>query len=109
MISSIKPKIILHVARLQNAECWTSSLISHAVTDFDIPGLSHYAKWSTIKTMDEVQNKTRALKTTYGKQVMVVETAYPRTGNYADNYTILFLKQTKLPVMILHRWNNSAI
>lgn len=85
--SSIKPKIILHVAQLQNAEYWTSNLISNGVTDFDILGLSHYAKWSTIKTMDEVENKIRAFKTAYGKQVMVVETAYPWTGNNADNYT----------------------
>jgi arabinogalactan endo-1,4-beta-galactosidase len=86
MGSSIKPKIILHVAQLQNAEYWTSSLISNAVTEFDILGLSHYAKWSTIKTMAEVENKIRAFKTTYGKQVMVVETAYPWTGKNADNY-----------------------
>ena len=85
--SSIKPKIILHVAQLQNAEYWTSNLISNGVTDFDILGLSHYAKWSTIKTMDEVENKIRAFKTAYGKQVIVVETAYPWTGNNADNYT----------------------
>ena len=87
IISSIKPKIILHVAQLQNAEYWTSNLISNGVTDFDILGLSHYAKWSTIKTMDEIENKIWAFKTAYGKQVIVVETAYPWTGNNADNYT----------------------
>ena len=85
--SSIKPKIILHVAQLQNAEHWTSSLVSNGVTDFDILGLSHYPKWSTVSTMNEVETKIRALKTTYGKQVMVVETAYPWTGNNADVYT----------------------
>lgn len=85
--SSIKPKIILHVAQLQYADHWTSSLISNGVTDFDILGLSHYAKWSTIATMDEVENKIRAFKTNYGKAVMVVETAYPWTGKNADTYT----------------------
>lgn len=85
--SSIKPKIILHVAQLQNAEHWTRSLVSNGVTDFDILGLSHYAKWSTVPTMEEVENKIKALKTTYGKQVMIVETAYPWTGNNADTYT----------------------
>ncbi len=84
--SSIKPKIILHVAQLQNATYWTNNLISNGVTDFDILGLSHYAKWSTVKTMNEVESMIRTFKNTYGKQVMVVETAYPWTGNNADSY-----------------------
>jgi arabinogalactan endo-1,4-beta-galactosidase len=85
--SAVKPKIILHVAQLQNAEYWTNHLLTNGVTDFDILGLSHYAKWSTAGTMDEIENKIRALKTMVGKQVMVVETAYPWTGNNADSYT----------------------
>jgi len=84
--SSVKPKIILHVAQLQHAEYWTNSLLSNGVTDFDILGLSHYAKWSTARTMDEIENKIRALKASCGKQVMVVETAYPWTGSNADSY-----------------------
>jgi len=86
-ISAVKPKIILHVAQLQNAEYWTNGLLSNGVTDFDILGLSHYAKWSTAGTMDEIENKIRTLKTRVGKQVMVVETAYPWTENNADSYT----------------------
>lgn len=85
--STVKPRIILHVAQLQNAEYWMKNLISNGVTDFDILGLSHYAKWSTITTMEEVENKIRVFKTSYGKQVMVVETAYPWTGANADTYT----------------------
>ena len=85
--SAVKPKIILHVAQLQNAEYWTNNLLSNGVTDFDILGLSHYPKWSTTGTMDEIENKIRALKTRVGKQVMIVETAYPWTGNNADSYT----------------------
>ncbi len=84
--SAIQPKIILHVAQLQNAEYWANNLTINGVTDFDILGLSHYAKWSTIQTMDEVEKNIRALKTKYGKQVMVVETAYPWTGDNADSY-----------------------
>ena len=85
--SSIKPKIILHVAQLQNAEHWTNNLVSNGITDFDILGLSHYARWSTVPTMEEVENKIKVLKTTYGKQIMIVETAYPWTGKNADTYT----------------------
>jgi len=85
--SPIKPKIILHVAQLQHAEYWMKNIVRNGVTDFDILGLSHYAKWSTIGTMAEVETKIRDLKTNYGKQVMVVETAYPWTGANADGYT----------------------
>ena len=85
--SSVKPKIILHVAQLQNAEYWTNGITGNGVTDFDILGLSHYAKWSTVATMSEIENKIRSFKSAYGKQVMVVETAYPWTGDNADNYT----------------------
>jgi arabinogalactan endo-1,4-beta-galactosidase len=85
--SSVKPRIILHVAQLQNATGWIQNLINHGVTDFDILGLSHYSKWSALKTMDEVENKIRTLKTDYKKQVMIVETAYPWTGDNGDNYT----------------------
>ncbi len=93
--SSIKPRIILHVAQLQNADHWTSSLIKNGVTDFDILGLSHYAKWSTVATMNEVENNIRNLKKNYGKQIMVVETAYPWTGKNADNYTNIISDQDK--------------
>ena len=85
--SAIKPKIILHVAQLQDAAHWTNSLTGNGVTDFDILGLSHYAKWSTVPTMSEIENKIRDFKAAYGKQVMIVETAYPWTGDNADNYT----------------------
>ncbi|HKO81364.1 MAG TPA: glycosyl hydrolase 53 family protein [Chitinophagaceae bacterium] len=85
--SSVKPKIILHVAQFQDADHWTGSLINIGVTNFDILGLSHYPKWSTVSTMDEVENRIKALKAKYNKQVMIVETAYPWTGNNADAYT----------------------
>jgi arabinogalactan endo-1,4-beta-galactosidase len=50
-------------------------------------GVSHYFKWSTVATLPEVGAQIKALKAKYGKQVMVVETAYPWTGQNADTYT----------------------
>lgn len=85
--SGVKPKIILHVAQLQNADYWVSGLKQSGVTDYDILGLSHYAKWSTVPTMNEVSVKIKNLKNLSGKDVMVVETAYPWTGDNADSYT----------------------
>ena len=84
--SPIKPKIIIHVAQLQNAGYWLDQLTANGVADYDILGLSHYAKWSTIQTMDAVEKNIRSLKSQSGKQVMVVETAYPWTGDNADGY-----------------------
>jgi arabinogalactan endo-1,4-beta-galactosidase len=85
--SDIKPKIILHLAQLQNAEWWIDKVIySGKVSDFDILGISHYAKWSTVKTMQEVTAIIKNIRVTYGKTVMIVETAYPWTGDNADTY-----------------------
>jgi arabinogalactan endo-1,4-beta-galactosidase len=86
--SSIKPQIILHVAQLQNAAFWCSSVITNGgVTDFDIIGLSHYSKWGTINAMNDITVNISNLKTTYNKKVMLVETGYPFTTQNADSYT----------------------
>jgi arabinogalactan endo-1,4-beta-galactosidase len=85
--SSIKPLIILHVAQLQNAENWAANIHAGGVTDFDIIGLSHYSKWSTVNVMSDITGTIGRLKAAYGKQVMIVETAYPFTTQNADSYT----------------------
>ena len=95
--STIKPKIILHVAQLQNAESWVSALKLHGVTDYDILGLSHYTKWSTVQTMNDVTVSIKQLKTLAGKEVMVVETAYPWTGDNADSYNNIMSVTDKAP------------
>ncbi|RTL56290.1 MAG: arabinogalactan endo-1,4-beta-galactosidase [Sphingobacteriales bacterium] len=85
--SIIKPQIILHEAQLQTALDWAEAVISkNGVTDFDIIGLSHYSKWSTVNKMDSISLIISRLKKTYNKKVMIVEAAYPWTTDYADNY-----------------------
>jgi arabinogalactan endo-1,4-beta-galactosidase len=89
--SDIKPKIILHVAQLQNAEWWTDHVINDAkVTDFDILGISHYSKWSTVNNMSKVTGTILNVRNICHKTVMIVETAYPWTGDNADSYPNLF-------------------
>lgn len=89
--SDIKPRIILHVAQLQNAEWWIGNVKSTGlVTDYDMLGISHYANWSTVNTMAEVQEKIRSLVALSRKQVMIVETAYPWTCADADSYVNIF-------------------
>ena len=87
LTSSVKPQIILQVAQLQNANYWTTNVITTGgVTDFDVIGLSHYSKWGTINTMPDITHIIRNLKTTYGKKIMVVEAGYPFTLQNADTY-----------------------
>lgn len=85
--SLIKPMIILHVAQFQNAEWWIDGVVNKGkVTNFDILGISHYPKWSTINRMDIIFDKISGIRAKYNKKVMVVETAYPWTEADADSY-----------------------
>jgi len=96
--SSIKPQIILHVAQLQNADSWTANVITAGgITDFDVIGLSHYSKWSTVNSMTGIKNTISRLKTTYGKKVMIVEVAYPFTTMNADSYTNIISADAMVP------------
>lgn len=86
--ASIKPKIILHVAQMQHAEWWVKGITtSGAISDFDIIGISHYSKWTEVHTMSGIASIIQNLKNTYGRKVMIVETAFPWTNQNADNYT----------------------
>ena len=89
--SAIKPKIILHVAQLQFAEQWIKDITTKAsVTDFDILGLSHYYKWSTVDSLKDVGRIIATIRKHYKQQVMIVETAFPFTMQSADSYGNLF-------------------
>jgi len=85
--SSIQPRIILHVAQLNNADWFINGVINlGGVSDFDVLGVSHYAPWTGLTAMSQVSTYTSNLKSKYNKDVMVVETAYPFTSLYNDNY-----------------------
>ncbi len=74
--STIKPKIILHVATLEVSDHWLASLKNAGTTDFDVIGLSHYTNWGQIQAMNAITANIRYLKDKYKKEVMIVETAY---------------------------------
>lgn len=80
------PRIVLHVAQYIHALPFIEGITKAGVTDFDILGISHYEKWSEGYSLKEVESITRQLISTYGKKVMVVETACPWTKNNADTY-----------------------
>jgi arabinogalactan endo-1,4-beta-galactosidase len=85
--SPVKPKIILHVAQLENGDWWFSNVTAAGVTDFDIMGFSQYFNWSTIPTMAQITSTISSLRSKYNKPLMIVETAYPWTNQNADTYT----------------------
>ncbi len=85
--SRIKPQVIIHCAQLQFVEKWMQNMIlSGGVTDYDIIGLSHYPKWSTLTTMQEIGDVIQKLNDTYHKKVMIVEAGFPFTSKNADGY-----------------------
>lgn len=85
--SAVKPQIILHVAKLTDADYFANGVINlGGVSDFDILGISHYYVYSSLTSMSAVSTMIGALKTKYNKKIMIVETAYPFTTQNADTY-----------------------
>ena len=83
--NTIKPRIIIHIAQPENVREWLYGLSEKGLTDYDIIGISYYYMWSTV-TLDKVSNSVSMLNTTFSKDVMIMETTYPWTTGYADNY-----------------------
>tara|TARA_Y200000002_G_scaffold70010_3_gene54591 strand:- start:3047 stop:3619 length:573 start_codon:yes stop_codon:yes gene_type:complete len=79
-------KVVLHVAQPENVDTWYQKIISiGGVSDFDIIGFSYYPKWSDVY-LNRISNFVANFKTTYQREVMILETAYLWTLSYADNY-----------------------
>lgn len=99
--TGFSPKIILHVAQPENAGWWFREATAAGITDFDVIGLSYYPQWSEFSLAD-VGGMTTTLRETFGKDVMIVETAYPWTleavDETADN--ILYQGISAYPISI---------
>jgi arabinogalactan endo-1,4-beta-galactosidase len=77
------PRIILHVAQPENTGWWFTQAEENGVTDFDVIGLSYYPQWSTFSIAD-TGAQVNDLRRRFGKDVMVVETAYAWTRDAVD-------------------------
>ena len=95
--SSIKPRVIIHEAQLQTAGWWMNGISKEGVTDYDIIGLSHYTKWSSVKAMQGVTDTVQKLIATYRRNVMIVETGYPWTTENGDQYNNIFSSRDTAP------------
>ena len=89
-------RIILHIAQPENALWWFKQASENGVTDFDIIGLSYYPQWSTY-TLPQLPDAIKKLKGIYGKEVMIVETAYPWTLENFDKASNVLGKQAVQP------------
>lgn len=89
--SEIKPKIILHVADPKNVEWWFDNVTGAAqVSNFDVVGFSYYPIWHTTVSPDNLSDAVLKFKNKYNREVMLLETAYPWSSGYDDNYNNQF-------------------
>jgi arabinogalactan endo-1,4-beta-galactosidase len=79
-----KPRVLLHVAQPENALGWFAEAEARGVVDFDAIGLSYYPQWSVLGPSAAGAVVGR-LKARFGKDVMIVETAYPWTRDTAGD------------------------
>lgn len=81
-------RIILHVAQPENVAPFFRGITgAGGVTDFDVIGFSFYELWSDVD-MDRIDEYIAAWRDEWrGRDVMIVETAYPFTLENADAYT----------------------
>jgi len=57
-------------------------------------GFSYYHIWHTTISFDQLPGLVSDLKSTYGKDLLVMETAYPFTTEYDDNYGNIYSSET---------------
>jgi len=85
--SEVKTKVMLHVADPKNVDYWFTKVTGEGgVSDFDIVGFSFYPQWHTAVSTDQISDKVAAFKTKFNKDVMILETAYPWTTQWDDDY-----------------------
>jgi len=83
--SSTPVKVLLHIAQPENAMAWLEGLADQGLADYDFIGLSYYYQWSDVPP-DDLNLYLEELKSEYGKDILILETAYPWTLENADSY-----------------------
>lgn len=82
--SKIKPRVMIHIAQPENVEPWFDSARKAGIRGYDLIGISYYRKWSTMD-LAGLGDVIARVKKKFGKDVIVVETAYPFTTANADS------------------------
>jgi len=73
-------KIMLHYAGYNGAQTFFNKFKN---SDYDIIGLSYYPKWHG-KNLQTLSTTLNSLSTTFNKEIVIAETAYPFTFNWND-------------------------
>jgi len=89
-------EIMMHIAQPENAFWWFRSAFDNGLNDFGWIGLSYYPKWSSFP-FDEIPQAIDSLKKTFGKQIMIIETAYPHTLGNGDAAGNILGEEALLP------------
>nr|WP_321225106.1 glycosyl hydrolase 53 family protein [uncultured Psychroserpens sp.] len=76
-------KIMLHHSSVENSIFFFNKLQPFDI-EYDIIGLSYYPQFQT-KDLDVVSTKLNTLATTFNKDIILVEVAYPFTLQWDDN------------------------
>ncbi len=78
-------RIIIHTDRGGDVggATWFFGNLTAGAIDFDIVGLSYYPWWHG--TLDAMENTITTVAASYGKPVLIAETAYPWTLQWYDN------------------------
>jgi len=76
--------IMLHIAQPENVEPWFLDAAEAGLYDFDIIGISYYSKWAKMP-FSMMEQGIKRLTSTFGKEVVIVETAYPWTTQSNDS------------------------
>lgn len=78
-----RPLIMLHIAQPEYVVPWFDSATKAGVKDYDLIGVSYYRKWST-RSLPQLGETIAETRRRFGKDVILVETAYPFTNDNAD-------------------------
>jgi len=90
--TNTNPQILLHVAQPENTGWWFTQAEAAGITDYDVIGVSYYPQWSTFSIAD-MGAQVSYLRRRFGKEVMVLETAYPWTRDAVDETADNILNQ----------------
>ena len=87
-------RVMLHIAQPENVMPWFEAAWVAGVRDFDQVGVSYYRRWSS-EDFDGLSATLRAVKARWpGAEVILVETAYPWTLEWADEAPNLLTENT---------------
>jgi arabinogalactan endo-1,4-beta-galactosidase len=71
----------------ESTAIWLASLFaSKGISNFDIYGISFYPEWSNVTSLNQIGDVLTTLKTTYNKDVIILETGVPWTTAAGDSY-----------------------